>query len=185
MADYSQMSDRELLDNNSADTGKIAEIISRYMKVVFAAAVKYSASADREELVSDGMQALMNAVQSYNAEKGEFSAYVNVCIGNRLKTTVKKSLAHKVKVIDEDEADLAKVPDKKPSPEEILIAREDSEEMLKFMRNNLTELEFRCIDGVIMGLTYEKIGEILRIDKKSVDNAVTRARAKLRKFYEK
>lgn len=183
MTDYSQMSDRELLENNSADSGKLAELISRYMKAVFAAAARYSQTADREELVSDGMQGLMAAIQSYNSEKGEFSAYAYACIDNRLKNTVKRSLRRKNRMSDSDSEELANIADTKPTPEQVVIDMESKALLLQNMRTNLTALELRCMEGVIMGLSYAEIAKMTNLDKKSVDNAVTRARAKLRKFY--
>lgn len=183
MADYTQMSDRELLENNSADSGKLAELISRYMKTVFAAAARYSQTADREELVSDGMQGLMAAIQSYNGEKGEFSAYAYACIDNRLKNTVKRSLRRKNILSDTDSEELANIADTKPTPEQIVIDRESTALLLRNMRTNLTALELRCMEGVMMGLSYEEIARMMNVDKKSVDNAVSRARTKLRKFY--
>lgn len=183
MADYTQMSDRELLENNSADSGKLAELISRYMKAVFAAAARYSQTADHEELVSDGMQGLMAAIQSYNGEKGEFSAYAYACIDNRLKNTVKRSLRRKNILSDTDSEELANIADTKPTPEQIVIDRESTALLLRNMRTNLTALELRCMEGVMMGLSYEEIARMMNVDKKSVDNAVSRARTKLRKFY--
>lgn len=183
MADYTQMSDRELLENNSADSGKLAELISRYMKAVFAAAAKYSQTADHEELVSDGMQGLMAAIQSYNGEKGEFSAYAYACIDNRLKNTVKRSLRRKNIMSDADSEELANIADTKPTPEQVVIDRESTALLLQNMKTNLTALELRCMEGVMMGLSYAEIAQIMSIDKKSVDNAVSRARTKLRKFY--
>ena len=50
MEDYSKLSDRELLLDNRSDSGKIAELISRYMKIVFACARKFAQFADYEEL---------------------------------------------------------------------------------------------------------------------------------------
>ena len=85
MEDYSKLSDSELLRDNPSDSGKIAELISRYMKTVFAGARKFSQFADYEELVSDGMQGLLAAVSNYDSEKGEFSAFAAVCINNRLR----------------------------------------------------------------------------------------------------
>lgn len=183
MADYSQMSDAELLDNNSADSGRLAELISRYMKAVFAAAGRYSGAADHEELVSDGMQGLMAAVQSYNADKGEFSAYAYTCIDNRLKNTVKRSLRRKNRISDTDVEELANIADTKPTPEQVVIDRESKALLLQNMRASLTELELGCMEGVMMGLSYAEIAKRMNLDRKSVDNAVTRARAKLRKFY--
>lgn len=183
MVDYSRMSDRELLENNSADSGKIAELISRYMKTVFTFAAKYSELADREELVSDGMQGLMSAIQSYDGEKGEFSTYLSVCLDNSLKNTAKRSLRRKNRLAGTEPEELEEIADTKPTPEEMVIDRENSEAVLQNMRENLTALEFRCMEGVMMGLSYAEIAQKNGIDKKAVDNAVARARSKMRKLY--
>lgn len=187
---YSQMTDRELLENietNAADSGKLAELISRHMKAVFAAAARYSAmysgSADREELVSDGMQGLLAAIESYDSSKGEFSAYLSACLENRLKNTAKRSRRRKDRLSGNDPEELERIADTKPTPEEIVIDRENRAAILENMRTELTALEFRCLEGLIMGLSYEETAQKLGIDRKAVDNAVTRARAKLRRLY--
>lgn len=183
---YSQMSDRELLEkleNNAADSGKIAELISRYMKAVFAAAARYSSAADHEDLVSDGMQGLMAAIGSYDGTKGEFSTYLSVCLDNRLKNTAKRSLRRKNRLSENDPEELELIADTKPTPEEVVIDRESRAAVLENMRTNLTTLEFRCMEGLMMGLSYDEIAKLLEIDRKAVDNAVTRARTKLRQFY--
>lgn len=180
------MSDRELLENignNAADSEKIAELISRYMKTVFAAAARYSSAADHEELVSDGMQGLLAAIGSYDSTKGEFSAYLSVCVENRLKNTAKRSRRRSDRFSGNDPEELERIADTKPTPEEIVIDRENRAAVLENMRTKLTTLEFRCMEGLIMGLSYEETARALGIDRKAVDNAVTRARTKLRRFY--
>lgn len=179
------MTDRELLENienNADDSGKLAELISRHMKTVFAAAARYSSSADHEELVSDGMQGLLAAIASYDSSKGEFSTYLSVCLENRLKNTAKRSMRRKNKLSGNDPEELERIADTKPTPEEIVIDRENRAAILENMRTKLTMLEFRCMEGLIMGLSYEETARRLGIDRKAVDNAVTRARAKLRTF---
>lgn len=183
MVDYSRLSDKELLENNTADSGKIAELISRYMKTVLAFAAKYSSSADYDELVSDGMQGLLAAIGGYDSEKGEFSAYLSACIDNRMKNTAKKSIRRKSRITGTTDEVLEGIADARPGPEDVVIGKESCEIMLNDMRTNLTSLEFECINGIFMGLSYREIAERLGIDKKAVDNAVTRARTKLRKFY--
>lgn len=183
MVDYSHMSDKELLESNSADSGKIAELISRYMKTVFISAEKYSGLADREELVSDGMQGLLAAIQSYDAEKGEFSAYLSVCVDNKMKNTAKRSVRRKNKLAGTEPEELEEIADTRPTPEELVIDRENSKEVLQKMQENLTELELRCMEGVMMGLSYAEIARLNGVDRKAVDNAVTRARAKMRRIY--
>lgn len=185
MVDYSHMSDKDLLENISTDrdSGKIAELISRYMKTVFISAEKYSGFADREELVSDGMQGLLAAIQSYDAEKGEFSVYLSACVNNRLKSTARRSLRRNNRLAETEPEDLEEIADTRPTPEEIVIDRENTEEVWRNMRDNLTELELRCMEGVMMGLSYAEIAVRNGVDRKAVDNAVTRARAKMRKIY--
>lgn len=180
MADLSSVSDEQLASIGfTADSGeKTAELISRYSGAVFAAAAKYAGSADYEELVSDGMEALLSAIAHYNKSKGSFAAFASVCIANRMKNTIERAQRRAARL--DTEAELEKLTDTAPSPEELAILRESTGEMSRQMTSLLTELERRCLDGVILGYSYSEIAEKLNIDKKSVNNAVTRARAKLR-----
>lgn len=183
MSDYSAMSDKELLRNDPPDSGKLAELISRYMKMVFAGAKKYSGSADYEELVSDGMEGLLSAVRNYSEEKGEFAAFAAVCVENRLRNTAKRSIRRISRLADPDSERLEDIADPAPTPEEIVIARENSEEVMRGIRTELTELELKCIQGAAFGLSYDEIAARMNIDRKAVDNALSRARTKLRRYY--
>lgn len=182
--DFSRLSDKELISlisENRSDGGCTAELISRYMKLVFSLAKKYSDHADYEELVSDGMAGLLGAVKSYDAAKGEFAPFAAVCVENRLKNTVRRSVSRAKRIADEDE--LSSVADGKPTPEERIIAKENNENLLRVIENELSQLELRCIKGVAMGLSYAELAKKLGVDKKSVDNALSRARSKLREIY--
>ena len=187
MSDYSAKSDKELLEelleNEPLEGGMIAELISRHMKTVFSIARRYSDSADYEELVSDGMQGLLSAIRGYNSEKGEFSAFVSVCVNNRLKNTAKRALRRTSRLSESDPEQLEAIPDPKPTPEEAVIAKENSESLFNHIKEELTELELHCIEGAAMGLAYGEIASKLGVSKKTVDNALTRARAKLRRLY--
>lgn len=183
MSDYSAMSDKELLRNDPPDSGKLAELISRYMKMVFTGAKRYSGAADYEELVSDGMEGLLSAVRNYNEKKGEFVTFASVCVENRLRNTAKRSLRRTSLLADAELERLEDIADPAPTPEEIVIARENSEEVMREIKTELTELEMKCIQGAAFGLTYDEIAQRMNIDKKSVDNALSRARAKLKRFY--
>lgn len=183
MSDYSALSDKELLQNDPPDSGKLAELISRYMKMVFAGARRYSGAADYEELVSDGMEGLLSAVRNYSVEKGEFASFASVCVENRLRSTTKRSRRRISLLADSDPEKLEDIADPAPTPEEVVIAKENSEEVMRRIKAELTELELRCIQGAAFGLSYDEIAKRLNIDKKSVDNALSRARAKLRRCY--
>lgn len=175
------MSDEQLAYAGLTADGESAELISRYSALVFSTAAKYAASADYEELVSDGMEALLNAISHFDQSKGSFSAFASVCITNRMKNTVDRAV-RRASRLDSD-ADLETLTDTSPTPEELVILRESTNEMSVQMRLLLTPLEKRCLDGVILGLSYSEISQRLDIEKKSVDNAVARARAKLKAVF--
>jgi len=181
MADYSSMSDEQLAHAGLTADGESAELISRYSALVFSTAAKYSAGADYEELVSDGMEALLNAISRFDESKGSFSAFASVCITNRMKNTVDRAVRRAARL--DSDAELETLTDTAPTPEELVILRESTNEMSVQMRHLLSPLEKRCLDGVILGLSYSEISERLGIEKKSVDNAVARARAKLRAVF--
>ena len=183
MAQYSDLSDSELLESIPFDGGKVTELISRYMNIVFACAGRYSGSADYEELVSDGMAGLLGAVQNYDKSKGEFAAFAAVCVRNRMRNTVKKSLRRSAELSDSSPEEMETIADPAPTPEEVVIERENRRSLLAVIRSELTDLELSCLEGAALGFSYEEIAKRIGSDKKSVDNALSRARNKLRRFY--
>ena len=183
MAQYSKMSDRELLESIPLDGGKVTELISRHMNIVFSNAGRYSDCADYEELVSDGMQGLLGAIQNYDESKGEFAAFAAVCVRNRMRSTVKNTLRRKAELSDSSPEEMETIVDPAPTPEEVVIERESKRSLLAVLRSELTDMELRCLEGVVLGFSYEEIAQRIGSDKKSVDNALCRARKKLRRFY--
>ncbi len=183
MADLSLMTDEQLASVGFSADGskKIAELISRYSSMVFSTAAQFSTSADYEELVSDGMDALLNAISHYDPQKGSFSAFAGVCVSNRMKNTADKAARRAAKLVSESELETLTAPE--PTPEEMVIIKENTSEMSEQMKQLLTPLERRCLDGVILGHSYTEIAEKLEVEKKTVDNAVARARAKLRAVF--
>ena len=61
-----------------------------------------------------------------------------------------------------------------------MIINENAAEITERMKTLLSPMELGCIEGVVLGMPYSEIAERLSISVKSVDNAVTRARAKLK-----
>lgn len=183
MPDYSSLTDEQLArGGSSADGGeKIAELISRYSNLVFALARKYSHCADYEELVSDGLDALLGAVANYDESRGSFAGFAAVCISNRMKNTADRAMRRTSRLAAESEQEGLK--DTSPSPEELVLIKESTNEISEQMKTLLTPLERRCLEGVILGHSYAEIAEKVGTERKSVDNAVARARAKLRSVF--
>ena len=177
------MSDEQLVgDGISADGAeKIAELISRYSDSVFSMAGRFAGSADYEELVSDGFDALVGAIAGYDPQRGSFAGFASVCISNRMKNTVDKALRRNARLADESVSE--HLPSPEPTPEELVLLREKTAEMSAAMSVLLTPLERWCLDGVALGMTYAEIAERIGSNRKAVDNAVVRARAKLRQRF--
>ncbi len=180
MADYSQMTDEQLARCvSSAENGDaVAEMVSRYTGLVLALAGRYSKSADYEELVSEGLDALIAAASGFDPARGSFGTFAAVCVSNRMKNAVSRADRRNERFSELDmEED---IPDSSPTPEELVISRENAAEITERMKTLLSPMELRCIEGVILGMSYSEIAERLSVGVKSVDNAVTRARTKLR-----
>lgn len=184
MADISKLSDEELL-GRTADSEALEELIQRYKSMIFGLARRFSRYADYGELVSDGLCAFLSAVRSYSCERGEFGALAYTAVKNCMKNTVDRTIKHYERLTDEDDPDekIDKSGVFAPSPEDIFLEKEAERELIEMFSGELTSLERRCLDGVILGYGYDDIAEHLGIDRKSVDNAVARARAKLRKRF--
>lgn len=184
MADYSQMTDEQLAGSIAgAESGEaVGEIVSRYTGLVLALAGKYSGSADYEELVSDGLDALIVSLPKYSPDRGSFSAFASVCIANRMKNTVQRASRRVERLSELANED---IPDNAPTPEEMVIIQENAAEITERMKALLSPMELRCIEGVILGMPYSEIAAKLSISVKSVDNAVTRARTKLKVVFPK
>ncbi len=181
--DYSSMNDKELFRLCQNDGAAVGEIVSRYTKTVLALAGKFKTGADYEDLVSDGMDALLDCVKGYDINLGEFSAYVSVSISNRMKNTVKRSRRRASEISDRSEETLRTIPDPTPTPEEQFFEREEVKTVLEILNSELTELERKCIQAAAMGLSYKETAQKLGVGEKTVDNALSRARTKLRRFY--
>ena len=97
-----------------------------------------------------------------------------------MKNVVARADRRNSRISELDDED---IPDNSPTPEELVISRENAAEITERMKDLLSPMELRCIEGVILGMPYSEIAEKLFISVKSVDNAVTRARAKLREMF--
>lgn len=186
MADYSSLSDLELLRNNPPNNAKTTELISRYTKMVLALARTFSerySRADYDDFVSEGMNGLLAAIRGYDESRGEFGAYASVCVTNRLHNTARKIRRHNLNLHDVDINEIAEIADPAPTPEETVLARESYETALHKVASGLSELERKCIIAAAMGLSYLEIANEFNVDVKTVDNALSRARAKLKKMF--
>ncbi|MBD5522619.1 MAG: RNA polymerase subunit sigma-70, partial [Lachnospiraceae bacterium] len=67
------------------------------------------------------------------------------------------------------------------NPEELLIDRENVEDIERAIETELSAFEKQVLDLYITGMSYSQIAKVLGKDDKSTDNALQRIKGKLRK----
>jgi len=180
---YSGMSDEELADRAAADKLACEALLLRYTKLIFIKAAVYSASeSDRDDLCQEGLMALLKAITSYDkGRNAKFSTFAEVCVVNRLRSVCAR--AAKAPAVCESIDDFGEdVLSESETPESIYMNKEFFSELRSAVENALSGTERRVFDTVIRGASYRETAEKLGISEKSVDNAMQRARRKIRAY---
>jgi RNA polymerase sporulation-specific sigma factor len=174
----------------AGDIDAMGELVLRYQRFSQVIANRfYFAGADRSDVEQEALIAITVAVRSYRGDAGvPFSAFASLCINRWLATAVVRSRRQKHRALneasrratDEDGDSFAlaeRIPDHRAGPDDLAITRERLRETLARFET-LSPLERAAIIGVANGVSYKEIGERFG-PKKTIDNAVQRARKKL------
>lgn len=158
--------------------------------VQFSSTVEFYASKNvdrsaltRSDLIQEGMIGLLAAVYGYRVDGGAgFRTYASACIANGIKKAVEKQNALKHTPLNSyvplDE--MGETTDIDADPQTILSTQYAISELNKLIETVLTKLERNSLKLHIAGHSNSYIAEILCVSEKSVDNALQRARKKLR-----
>lgn len=162
------------------------ELVSRYARLVrICARPLFLAGGDSEDLIQEGMVGLLHAMRTYDpARQAQFRTYAEVCIRSRLLSAVRAAgrdkhspLNHYVS-LETPLFDTA-VSMQGDNPEDMLIDREDRNERLSALKDQLSGFEAKILRLYLGGLSYGEIAQQIGRSAKSVDNAVQRIRRKL------
>ena len=172
---------------NDADAEE--KLVTKYGRLVRACARPYFlVGGDGEDLIQEGMMGLLSAVRHYDPSRGvPFPAYAESCIRKRLYDALKSaSRAKRIPLnnyislespqFDETAAFTAYY---QRDPEEIVIARECTDEIERRLYDSLSKLEKEILTLYLAGMSYKEMSERVNKSAKSVDNAVQRIRQKL------
>jgi RNA polymerase sporulation-specific sigma factor len=169
------------LPNEKLET---SALILKYMNLVKIKAYKSKKlcrrfDIDVDDLISEGFLGLLSAIRSFDETKGSFEAYANVCISNKIKSTVFSGS----QLLIDNEFDVTQTADKQLLTDEIVIEKESEHEISSTISEILSELELKVFTLYLDSHSYSSIASRLSIPIKTVDNALSRARSKLRKIY--
>ena len=177
-----------LVDRNAgADTASESILLERYLPFVRSRVYAFrQKSIETEDLFQEGLIGLLYAIRAYNLDMGaSFETFAYICITNRLRTAVAKA----DKMPEAVSLESCDIQDKhlvsrvsKEDPQEIFISREQINLWLAKADNCLSDLEKQVIRLYLSGYSYQEIAQTLFSTTKAVDNALQRARRKLRRF---
>ena len=199
LADFKELSDEELVSlSQNGDDAALDFLLKKYRTAVLKRARTYFLiGADHEDIVQEGMIGLFKAVRDYNIEKeAGFRGFAELCITRQMITAIKTATRQKHLPLntyislnrplydEEYEITLMDVlgeEAKVVNPEEIMINREQFEDLEKRLQKILSGFERSVLSFYLQGKSYQEIGEHLGKDAKSIDNALQRIKKKIDK----
>ena len=202
MEGYEGVSDEELiLRLKDGDGGVMDYILEKYKGMVRSKAKSmYLLGGDNEDLIQEGMIGLFFFFRDYDRGRdASFCTFADLCVSRQMYTAVQASFRKKHMLLnrsvslngegmgDEGRAEgRLGCPDVwERSPEELLIDRENLEQLKSAIDKQLSPLEKQVLDLYLTGMGYVQIARVLGRDEKSTDNALQRIRGKLRKAFGK
>lgn len=181
MVDYSIKTDEQLVALcRKDDTVAWSELYGRYYGVSKSISLRFNGDgSETDDLIQEGLIGFLSAVHSFKDDKGaSFKTYAWACIRNRIVNVVRS----KGSTLSDCQSleFLSNVPDEALTPEELIISKNTAEHIFVVVNNRLSEKEKDVFRLYLEGKTYDEIGDILSMSKKSVDGSLQRARKKLK-----
>ena len=167
-----------------------AVLVADYKPLVYAIASRYY-GMEFDDLVQEGMLALLNAAKRFDPSQGSsFGAFASLCIHRRLAAVAAKQQGKRREEISvsqlspqEEEAfsrfSLLSA-DTAESPENLFIRREDYAAWQKKLDVLLSPKELQIVQLYLEGHSYQFIADALNTSVKAVDNGLQRIKRKVR-----
>lgn len=201
-ADYHLLLDEDVVDfARDGDNIALEYLINKYKNFVRAKARSYFLiGADREDIIQEGMIGLYKAIRDYRVDKlSSFRAFAELCITRQIITAIKTATRQKHiplnsyvslnKPIYDEDSDRTLLDvisgSKITDPEELVISREEFEDIEEKMGEILSALEWQVLMAYLEGKSYQEIAEELERHVKSIDNALQRVKRKIERYLEK
>lgn len=158
----------------------LASIIARRMNLIRRLASRAVAPGlDMEDAVQEGLIGLFQAIETYHPDRNAtFATYSAICIQNSI-ASARKAAGRKKHAPLNQSVPLAEQ-QSIPGPEEQAILNEQVSITMARMHTRLSPLERSVIRRSLAGDTRKEIARRLGLSVKSVENALLRARHKLK-----
>ena len=197
---YESMTDEELIDSLREGEAPIMDYIcNKYKNLVRREAKSmFILGADTEDLIQEGMIGLFKAVRDYDSGRdASFFTFAQLCISRQMYTAVQASKRKKhlplntyVSLDSQEDSGEQKGQEQplvelladrtKLNPEELVLDKERVGYLERAMEKELSEFEKQVLDLYRTGMNYSQIARVLGRDEKATDNALSRAKQKIR-----
>lgn len=171
------------------DSAAFNSIAKEYEGIIAAkASLAHTKGVDFEDLLQEGYMALFSAVKTYSSEAGaSFKTYATVCIGNRIASVARNHGSSKNRALRDYSAltDNEMAADSNYEPEFAVFARDRMNMIYDSISQLLSDNENRVMMLFLSGKSYAVISKEMNMTEKAVDNALQRARRKLKAAIEK
>lgn len=199
MENYENYTDEELIVRIRDGEKEISDyLISKYKMLVRGKVNSmFILGGDKDDLIQEGMIGLYKAIRDYDfARDAAFITFADICVSRQLYTAIQSSQRKKHTPLNnyislygagnQDEEDgiflvnaLSTMADR--NPEEIMMDKALVDEIEEIIDNELSSLEKQVIRLFLTGMSVTDIAKTLSRDSKSTDNALQRAKQKIKK----
>lgn len=197
---YKEMTDEELLERLRQGEQEIMDyILDKYKNLVRKRAKDmFLIGGDEDDLIQEGMIGLFKAVRDYRSDRdASFFSFADICISRQIYTAIQASnrlkhvplntyisLYSGVGEVQDGEEERQLIEQlqslRAENPENMVIEKEQVAQLRKQMEEKLSKFEQEVLLLYLSDHGYETISRMLDKPLKSVDNALQRARAKLK-----
>ncbi len=165
------------------DEGSLQVLLNKYRPTVEYLASGFSVSADeRKDLIQEGLIALCFAVKVYDAKQSSYKTFATLCakraIISALRKTSKTGIVTKELALAENFCEVGL----DNNPETSFIDRESFNDFSNKIKLALSDFEYNVLTAFLKYSNYTEICENLGITRKEADNALQRARRKIKKL---
>ena len=175
--DYKSLSNEELVKLSQKGDETARDVLSARFLNTRGAGVSVS-YLDSDDFVQEGMIGFLKAVETYDFSRSvPFEAYAFKCMQNSINTAAGVS---RVEIPVGMSSEMPEITDKEEDPLKQILDGEHLSEVLNACEVTLSDVEKTVVFFRAVGMSYEEIGKRLNMAEKSVDNALQRARKKLK-----
>lgn len=199
--DYKTLNDNELIylccENNEE---AINIVIDKYKNCILSILKDYLKEyniigIEVADLYQEGLIGLMHAINTFDKEKNvSFYTYANACIKTSIISAMRQTFRMKNRILNNSYSldmliedtnsslyDLCE--DESNEPNNVLINKEEKEELLNNIRSKLSKNELAIFELKLKGLKNDEIADLISKDKKYIENAMFRINKKYKELF--